>query len=125
MLPEVTDYDEAMSGGRNEGVYSGIMTFIRKLSSSAAILGIGAMLEWSGYASGAAVQPASAIRAIRMATIVIPLALSLLAAFFASRFRIGPGNLGRIRALVDLRRSGDFDKLPVEEQRKRVEEVRL
>jgi len=107
LLPEVTDYDEALTGERNEGIYAGIMTFIRKLSSALAMLMIGAVLQISGYVGDAVVQTSTAVTAIRMTTILLPLLCSLLCAFFAARFPIGPHNLGRLREAVDARRRGE------------------
>jgi len=107
LLPEVTDYDEALTGQRNEGIYAGIMTFIRKLSSALAMLMIGAVLQFSGYVGDAAVQTTTAVTAIRMTTILLPLVCSLLCAFFAARFPIGPHNLGKLREAVDARRRGE------------------
>jgi oligogalacturonide transporter len=107
LLPEVTDYDEVLSGSRNEGLYVGVMSFIRQLSSSIGILAIGAILELSGYVGDALVQPTEAVTAIRLTTIVIPLTLSLLCALCAARFPIGPHNLGKLRTLVNARRNGE------------------
>ncbi|MCL2249374.1 MAG: MFS transporter [Oscillospiraceae bacterium] len=107
LLPEVTDYDEALTGERNEGIYAGIMTFIRKLSSALAMLMIGAILQFSGYVGDAAVQSETAVTAIRMTTILLPLVCSLICAFAAARFPIGPHNLGKLRELVDARRRGE------------------
>jgi len=107
LLPEVTDYDEALTGERNEGIYAGIMTFIRKLSSALAMLMIGAVLQFSGYVGDAAVQTPTAVTAIRLTTILLPLLCSLLCAFYAARFPIGPHNLGKLRETVDARRRGE------------------
>jgi oligogalacturonide transporter len=125
LLPEVTDYDEAISGTRNEGIYSGVMTFIRKLSSSIAILAIGAILQAARYSGEAAVQPPYALTAIRLTTILLPLALSLLAAFSVARFPIGPHNIGKLRSLVDTRRNGSFGALTEAEREELVREIKL
>lgn len=49
MLPDVIDFDEFRTGKRNEGIYSGIMTFFMKLANSIAIFLIGLVLQFSGY----------------------------------------------------------------------------
>ena len=107
LLPEVTDYDEALTGERNEGVYAGIMTFIRKLSSALAMLMIGLVLQISGYVGDAAVQTSTAVTAIRLTTILLPLLCSLLCAYFAARFPIGPHNLDKLKEAVAARRRGE------------------
>lgn len=72
MLPETVDVEEAASGRRQEGLYAGVMTFLRQTSSSLAVLGLGAVLQFSGYVSGAATQPESAARAVRIAVAAGP-----------------------------------------------------
>ena len=117
MLPDVTDYDEAVSGTRNEGMYTGLMSFIRQLSSSVAMLTLGLILELSHYVGDAVTQVPSAVTAIRLTTILLPLILSLLAAWSAARFPVTPSRFGKIREVIELRRSGAFAQLPEEEQR--------
>jgi len=68
---------------------------------------IGAVLQISGYVGDAVVQTSTAVTAIRMTTILLPLLCSLLCAFFAARFPIGPHNLGKLREAVDARRRGE------------------
>jgi sugar (glycoside-pentoside-hexuronide) transporter len=72
MLPETVDVEEAATGSRQEGLYAGVMTFLRQTSSSLAVLGLGAILQLSGYRPGESVQPAAAAEAIRVAVVAAP-----------------------------------------------------
>ena len=111
MLPEVTDLDEAATGLKQEGVYSGVMTFIRQLSSGVAVFFVGALLSASGYiersANEAAVaQPASALLTIKLIITLIPIALTILGILCALKYPINNSNFKRIREVIELRRGG-------------------
>jgi GPH family glycoside/pentoside/hexuronide:cation symporter len=71
MLPDVIEWDELRTRRRQEGIYYGLRTLIRKLSGALVIFFTLQMLGWSGYKvppAGALhfEQPASALRAIRL-----------------------------------------------------------
>lgn len=116
MLPEITDLDEAATGLQQEGVYSGVMTFVRQLSSGAAVFLVGALLSASGYierAAGAAAtaQPASALLTIKLIITLIPIVLTVLGILCAMKYPINSDNFKRIREVIELRRSGEYDAL--------------
>lgn len=56
IFPDIPDVDELRSGERREGVYSALITFIRKLSSAVALFAVGVSIDWAGY-----VQPIEAM----------------------------------------------------------------
>ena len=116
MLPEVTDLDEAATGLQQEGVYSGVMTFIRQLSSGVAVFLVGAFLSASGYIEKAAdeasvVQPASALLTIKLIITLIPIVLTVLGILCVLKYPIDNNNFRRIREVIELRRSGEYDSL--------------
>ena len=116
MLPEVTDLDEAATGLRQEGVYSGVMTFIRQLSSGAAVFLVGALLSASGYVERAAgdaavAQPPGALLTIRLIITLLPIALTVLGILCAIKYPINGDNFRRIREVIELRRGGEYDTL--------------
>jgi GPH family glycoside/pentoside/hexuronide:cation symporter len=84
MRPDVLEVDELASGCRQEGIYSGVAVFIRKLSTSLALFVIGVALDWAGYVPEG-VQPESALRAIRIIMGPVP-ALLLIAAIVIACF---------------------------------------
>ena len=112
MLPEVTDLDEAARGLKQEGVYTGVMTFIRKLSSGLAIFLVGTLLSWSGYDADLDTQQPLAVTTIRVIITIIPIVLSIFAIVFAAKYPINNKNFEDIKNTIELRRSGDFDMLP-------------
>jgi sugar (glycoside-pentoside-hexuronide) transporter len=103
MLPEVVDVDEVVTGQRQEGVYAGIMTFLRQVSSSLAVFSIGAALQFSGYNADLDIQPPSAVNAIRFVTTFIPIFLLAMGLFSAWLFPITRENFALIRDYLDKR----------------------
>jgi GPH family glycoside/pentoside/hexuronide:cation symporter len=87
MRPDVLEVDELASGSRQEGIYSGVAVFLRKLSTSLALLGIGVALDWAGYVPEG-VQPESALWAIRIIMSPIPALLLTIAIVIAAFYPI-------------------------------------
>ena len=83
MLPDVVEADEAVTGERRAGAFYGVMTFLEKLGTAAALNGMILALGWAGYVSGGEVQPDSAGSAIRWLIGPIPGVVLLLAATYA------------------------------------------
>jgi oligogalacturonide transporter len=52
ILPMVGDVDELMSGARRVGIYSGVMTLVRKLVQAVAVYSVSLGLQLVGYAPG-------------------------------------------------------------------------
>ena len=106
MLPETVDVEEAATGRRQEGLYAGVMTFLRQTSSSLAVLGLGALLQFTGYRAGETIQPESASIAIRLAVALVPGALLLFGILCGSRFPITRKAGSAIGDILALRREG-------------------
>ena len=106
MLPEVVDLDEASTGQRQDGLYAGIMTFLRQVSSSLAVFGIGLALQLARYVPGSAAQTGEFALAMRILTTAAPVVLVLLAMFCASRFKIDRRVHALVMSFVEARRAG-------------------
>jgi GPH family glycoside/pentoside/hexuronide:cation symporter len=105
MLPDILEVDELMSGKRQEGVYSGVNVFVRKLSTGIVLGLIGPLMAWSGYQEGADVQPDSAITTIRLLISLAPAALLVMACVVAWFYPMTRERHTAIRAELDRRRS--------------------
>ncbi len=84
MFPDVLDQDELTTGERNEGAYSGIMTFCMKMGNSLAMFFIGLVLQFTGYQPNVP-QKGAALEAIRSTMTFGPLLfilIGLIAAWF-------------------------------------------
>jgi oligogalacturonide transporter len=117
IFPDMPDIDELYSGRRREGTYSGLFTFMRKLSSAIGIFIISNLLQYAGYkapiegADGAVIQQAQSdqfilyLRIIFFAVPVVFLFFSLLGAFL---YKLTPQLHERLRAFLQ-RRRGKLD----------------
>lgn len=125
MLPEVVDLEEAATGLRQDGLYAGVMTFLRQVSSSLAVFGIGLALQVSGYRPGELVQSPAFGTAMHLLTTAVPVLLVLVALVCAARFRIDRRVHGLIMDLVEARRGpGPLPSGPgAEEARRAVREA--
>ncbi len=110
MLPDVIDLDQVITGQRREGIYSGVMTFLRKLSSSLAVLLISFVLDLSGYIAttdGTTVtQPDSSILAIRLIISVAPMICLAIALYCSYKFPIKASNFPYIRLFLKIKGEG-------------------
>lgn len=102
MLPDVLDVDLMVTGKQRQGVYSGVMTFMRKISSALAIFIVGWIIELSGYVNPPTegeiiAQPDSFILAVRCLVVILPLVLILLAVLFARRYPLTPEQYNLVR----------------------------
>lgn len=87
MLPDVIEVDELVTGRRREGIFAGMMTFLRKISGALAVSAIGWTLAATHYVPNHP-QPPSALLSIRLLMGVAPVLLLALAFFFASKYPI-------------------------------------
>ncbi len=72
MLADVVDEDELNTGERREGLYGGLLTWIRKLGGALGVLVGGVLLDVAGYLPGGGEQPESARQMIRAITALGP-----------------------------------------------------
>jgi oligogalacturonide transporter len=84
----MADVDEIITGRRREGAFAGVMTFIRKTSQAAAVMGVGAILEAGGFVSKSTTQPEQAVHTIVLMLAVGTLALLAFGWIVSLRFRL-------------------------------------
>jgi GPH family glycoside/pentoside/hexuronide:cation symporter len=88
MGADVLESVEVQSGERQEGVYGGLSGLIQKLGTSVALLGIGWILDLTGYVPGGAEQSGAALAGIRALVSWIPAGLLLVSVWAAAAFPI-------------------------------------
>jgi len=88
MSPDVIEVDELMSGQRQEGIYSGVNVFVRKLSTMLVIALTGLVLKWTGYVESAAQQSPQTLTAIRVIISVFPAVVLLASIAVAWRYSL-------------------------------------
>ena len=67
MVPDVIELDELQTGQRREGIFYGLISLLQKIGRGLGLFLVGQALEWAGYQGTLAVQPESALQAIRIA----------------------------------------------------------
>ena len=78
MIGEVVDENELASGERAQGVYNGVLTFLRKVGGATAYMVAGFALSWAGYDQEAAEQPQIVMDTIRFLATGAPAVFLLL-----------------------------------------------
>lgn len=119
IFPDIPDVDELASGQRREGIYSALVTFIRKFSSALAIFAVSNVIDWAGYippledvvdgATKLIEQPQSDafLLVLRLLFMVLPIVLLVFALFFAARFPLTPALHQRLNRYLYAVRRGE------------------
>jgi GPH family glycoside/pentoside/hexuronide:cation symporter len=109
MFADVIEWDELRTRRRQEGIFYGIRTLIRKMTGALVIFITLQLLGWSGYASPPEgtlhfTQTDAALRMIRL--LVSPFGATILCGtiFFAWLFPLSREKYGRIQRLLERRR---------------------
>jgi GPH family glycoside/pentoside/hexuronide:cation symporter len=110
ILPDVIEWDELRTGRRQEGVYYGIRTLIRKLTGALVIFITLQVLGWSGYQAppeGAVqfTQPDSALFMIRMMVSFLGAGILLGTILLAWSYPLSREKYGRIQKLLAIKRN--------------------
>jgi len=121
IFPDIPDVDELKSGQRREGIYSALVTFMRKMSSAVAIFLVSNTLALAGYVAPVEQvvdgvtqlieQPQSAafLQALRLIFAFVPIALLALALVFALRHPLTQEVHQRLSRVLAARRNGEPD----------------
>ncbi len=92
ILPDISDVDELMTGKRREGLYSGVSTFLRKLSGGLVVGATGIMLDIFHYSDAAVsagnIEPLTTI-GIKLLFCAVPVVFLVLMLIFLRRYRLG------------------------------------
>ncbi|MDM4765227.1 MFS transporter [Pelomonas sp. SE-A7] len=109
------DIDEAVTGQRREGIFAGVMTLVRKLAQSGAIIASGWIIELGGYVSpklhpGQVIQQTpEAIQTITLLMVLGPLVVMGLGLLAAWSFRLNASTHAVLVHEVERLRSGAVD----------------
>jgi oligogalacturonide transporter len=117
ILPQVGDVDELMTGEKRIGLYSGVMTFVRKLAQAVVIYGLGVSLEMSGYKPGLE-QPENTLLFLRLTYIVGPAVLLAAGIYFGLRYPLTKEAYSILSAELSRRRNGGTAKETTPEVRR-------
>jgi oligogalacturonide transporter len=108
----MADVDEIVTGRRREGIFAGVMTFARKAAQAVAVMTVGLVLNWSGFAPSASKQSTGAIAAIVAVLGLGTIALLVLGALVSRRFTLNEFTHGILLEEVRRFRSGCATEAP-------------
>ncbi len=123
IFADVPDVDELYSGVRQEGVYAGLLTFMRKLNSALGIFIVSQILSLAGYKKPVEQtvdgvsrlvkqeQTPEFLLSLKLVFALIPAVFLSICVFNLVRYRLTPDIHSRLDILLNLRRRGeDHDK---------------
>lgn len=113
IFPDVVDIGELSLKQRMSGSFSGVMTFIRKVSAAIAIFLVGLVLGAAGFVHPTdempiPVQPVATQNAIRLLIAFAFVVIMGIAFFVARSFKLTPELSKRIKQLLEIRRTREF-----------------
>jgi GPH family glycoside/pentoside/hexuronide:cation symporter len=107
IIPDAIEWGELKSGERHEGMFYSLITLSQKVASSFAIPLSLLVLSATHYVPNSTIQPASAIRGIRMVAGPIPAALLCIGILFAALYPLGRESYQQIAHELESRRAGE------------------
>jgi oligogalacturonide transporter len=119
IFPDIPDVGELRNGKRQEGTFSSLTTFMRKLSSAFSLFLVGNFLNITGYLPPVQQVMDGAIRLVdqpqspqfilflRLLFVLVPLVFLSLAVLAASRFPLTLEAHKRLTRVLEARRSGE------------------
>lgn len=84
----MADVDQIVTGRRREGIFAGVMTFVRKASQAGAVMIVGLILQASGFVSGQSAQSPQTIAMIVNVMLYVTLAILATGFLISLRFRL-------------------------------------
>jgi oligogalacturonide transporter len=118
----MADVDEIVTGRRREGAFAGVMTFVRKVMQSAAILLATQVLNLAGLIPKTMNQPASVVTTVVVILACGPLLIMLFGLFVSLRFRLNSETHGILMDEIDRFKRNDGSE-PTPENRAIVEDL--
>lgn len=116
------DIDEAVTGQRREGIFAGVMTLVRKLAQSLAIISTGWLIDLGGYISPKTrpgetiVQSPEAVATVTAVLVIGPIVAMLLGLWAAWRFRLNATTHAVLVQEVERLRAGATQPASAESQ---------
>jgi oligogalacturonide transporter len=110
VLPDIADVDELITGRRREGLYSGVSTFLRKLSGGVVVGVLGIALDVIGYSTEAVsagnISPTTDW-GIRILFCAIPITFLVFALLFLRKYKLGRGEFIVMSNVLKRYRAGE------------------
>lgn len=111
MFPHTVDAGELLTGNRQSGSYSAIMTFARKSSSALVIFLFSLVLQFTGYNADLAIQPISAQNGIKYVMAFTCIAFMILGFVMAKRYVLSREKNAKVEKFLSLARENRLSEL--------------
>ncbi len=122
VLPDIADVDELITGRRREGLYSGVSTFLRKLSGGVVVGVLGIALDLVGYSKEAVssgnISPTTDW-GIRLLFCAIPITFLIFALISLRKYKLGRQEFTVMSNILNRFRNGETN-IAFEEEELRV-----
>jgi len=118
----MADVDEIVTGRRREGAFAGVMTFTRKTTQAAAVMGVGLVLQAGGFVSSSATQTSAAVTTILLVLGVGTLSLLAFGFLVSLRFNLNRQTHAVLMAEIE-RFKHRPDTVPSPQDRRIVEDL--
>lgn len=122
MYPHTVDAGELLTGKRNGGAYSAVMTFTRKVSSAIAIFIFSMVLEFTGYNEELTVQSPAAQNGIKYVMAITCIIFMVFGFIMSKRYVLGHENNKKVARYLEIKKEDGINSLSTEE-RKEYEEL--
>ena len=116
MFPHTVDAGELMTGKRQSGGCSAIMTFARKSSSALVIFLFSLVLEFTGYDATLEIQPVSAQNGIKYVMAFTCIIFMVLGWIMARKYVLSKEKNAKVEKYLALRRAGALEGISDEER---------
>jgi len=117
----MADVDQIVTGQRREGIFAGVMTFVRKASQAGAVMIVGFILQEAGFRSGQTAQSPETISAIVNIMLYVTLGIMVLGTLVSLRFRLTKDTHARLMTEIEHLKQGG--KEPSSEENRGVVEA--
>jgi len=122
VLPDIADVDELITGRRREGLYSGVSTFLRKLSGGVVVGVLGIALDLVGYSKEAVssgnISPTTDW-GIRLLFCAIPITFLVFALLSLRKYKLGRHEFTVMSHILNRFRNGETN-IALDEEELRV-----
>jgi len=118
----IADVDEIVTGERREGVFAGVMTFVRKMTMAVAIMAVGQILDAGGFVKGAAAQSQFTQEVIVAVLVVGPLLLLAMGIWVSFEFKLNKATHAILVREIARFKAGDGVP-PSEEDQRLLEQI--
>lgn len=119
----IADVDEALTGERREGTYSGAMMLVGQIMQASVIFLLGLFLQHCGFKEGVTTQPLSAVHAIVGVLLIGVVGMAIIGQLFAHKLKLDKESHKIVIEEVKRRKAGGKPEDVEENTKKIIEEL--